>query len=204
MEGFKAQEIKLRLEDPQSLSGLMQELEEGEGTEIRLETLYYDTSDLDLHRAGYAYLVNLLPDEVQGEINPRGTFQGGISAMEDWTRLQKDERPDLDAFQDLPVWAVLKEAVGEKELELLFAVRYRRMAATRFWQDGSRIDYYLDRGTVAGRGLSESLLEVKLILREGRKEALLEAAEELQGRYPLALETRTKDDRGLALLGIRL
>ena len=204
MEAFKSQEIKLRLEDPQSLSELMQELEEGEGVEISLETLYFDTPDLDLHRAGYAYLVNRLPDEVQGEINPRGTFQGGVSSMEDWSRPQKDDKPDLDVFQDLPVWEVLKEAVGKKELELLFTVRYSRMAATRFWQDDSRIDYYLDRGTVSGRGQSESLLEVKLILREGRREALLEAAEDLQRRYPLALETRTKDDRGLALLGVQL
>lgn len=192
------QEIKLRAEG--SLSALLGDPLFRDAASVAYQTLYYDTSDRRLLAKHLAYIVNLTPSGVLGEINPTDSLSGGIFAMEDWIRPQSGPGPELEVFGDLEVGRRIAALLGDAPLEILFQGRFRRYEA-RLQEGGSVLLLFLDVGEIRAGDRSEPLAELKLILASGSSSFLEETAAAFRSRYALVPEGRTKHRRGLLLLG---
>jgi triphosphatase len=166
------------------------------------ESLYYDTPDGALRRAGISLRVRRAGGRnVQTAKRKRGEATG-LFVRDEWEAELPRFALDLDAFRQGAVRRLLGK-VDRDALKPLVRTRFTRTA----WQidhKGSRIEVVLDEGRVSARGRSAILCEIELELKAGKASALFDLAEELGRAAPLRLGAMSKNERGYALAERRL
>ena len=196
-----AQEIELKLSLPESAQRAFLRhplLKSAEGKHAaQLTSIYYDTPDLKLRRAGIALRVRRHGKTWLQTVKCAGEVAGGLSARPEW------ETPyaghfDFSAIDDEAVRARLEKRAIMSRLEPLFETSFRR-ATWRF--DGVLLMF--DRGWIAAGGRREAISEIELELTDGGSEAevgkLFALAEKLAARLPLTPAPFSKAERGLRL-----
>ena len=163
-----------------------------------LVSVYFDTDDLLLRRAGVSLRVRRVGKRHIQTIKAGDAPMAGYSDREEWECAIQGPQPDLAAAKDTPLESLLNGR-GTDALEPLFETRVRR-SEFRLGDHGSQIAVALDEGKV-DTGLRDSpVCEVELELVRGQPASLFRLAKTLGDVAPLRLGTKSKADRGYELL----
>lgn len=188
------QEIELKFEcAPEDIGRILDAAPDGEDDTRELISVYFDTPDLDLQKAGAALRVR----ECKGQRVQTFKRGDGMAREEHEAPIPSDAPdPGLGPLPDL-----LPQG-ARSELKPAFHVRVtRRQRLVQF--DGAEIELAVDQGEVRGGKRTSPISEVELELKSGRPTALFGLARELSHAAPLYLSFASKAQRGQALISGR-
>lgn len=161
------------------------------------ETIYFDTSDAALRRAGFSLRVRRSGGRFVQTVKRKRGPAAGLFVRQEWERKVAGFALDRGALASTPLKRVLK-AKGSLPLVAVMRTRFRRTA----WlldHKGSRIEVVLDEGKVRSGKAEAPLCELELELVDGKPRALFDLAGEIGRAAPLRLGVLTKAERGQAL-----
>jgi triphosphatase len=187
----QSQEIELKfLCAPDDLGRVLAAAPDGDDDTRELISVYFDTCDLALQRAGASLRVR----ESQGQ-RVQTLKRGDGLAREEHEASIATDAPD-------PRLGPLPELLPQGpsgELKPAFHVRVtRRQRLVHF--EGAEIELALDQGEVRGGKRASPISEVELELKSGAPAALFGLARELSHAAPLYLSFASKSQRGQALV----
>jgi triphosphatase len=182
-------EVELKfLCTPADLAAVLAAAPAGDDESRELISVYFDTPDLALQKAG----VSLRVRESKGRRVQTLKRGEGLSREEHEAPIAGEE-PDPDV-------GPLKEFLPEGgRLDPAFNVRVTRRQRTFRYQD-AEIELALDQGEVSGGTSHAPICEVELELKSGPPQALFALAQELSKAAPLYLSFDGKAMRGQALV----
>jgi inorganic triphosphatase YgiF len=186
-------ELKLRVR-PEDLSRLATApvLARSRAESRTLETVYFDTPDLRLRHAGAVLRVRR-----DGRSYLQTLKSAGAGAA--LQRREEAEAPVAGAQPDLARLKRRFPTLKPDELRPIFVSRVRRTV-----RRVNGVEIAVDDGEIrTASGAAEPVSEVELELKSGRPQEVFALALALADAVPVALETRTKSDRGYALAGDR-
>jgi len=203
------QEFKLEVTEPAHFEAIadapeIQDRAAGEARTVPMRADYIDTADLALLHAGYAYRVRQEGERwiatVKADLG--GDADGGLHRHQEWEAVVTDPTPDLSVFDDPQLRERLAAIRGERPLITLFRVDMERRVQMLDLPGGSQAEWAADRGRIVAGDQEETVCEVELELKAGPLPPLRSFIDQLQQRYPLRPDNRTKFARGLALAGL--
>lgn len=203
METQREVELKLagRLEDLRRIPGhpLVQTLAQGRASTRALDSVYFDTPDGDLVAAGFGLRVRRVDGQriqtVKGERNAAG---GLFDRLEVESPIDADT-PDLGRIPDPALASRLREIVRGKPLEPIFRTEFRR--TQRLLREGdTEWTLDVDLGEVIAGEKRVPIRELELELRSGEPAQLFQFALQLGEQFDLLPATRSKAERGYALV----
>ncbi|MDB5423497.1 MAG: hypothetical protein JWQ29_913 [Phenylobacterium sp.] len=182
-------EVELKfLCTPAELGAVLAAAPAGDDESRELISVYFDTPDLALQKAG----VSLRVRESKGKRVQTLKRGEGLSREEHEAPITGDE-PD-------PEVGPLREFLPQGgRLDPAFNVRVTRRQRT-FRYQGAEIELALDQGEVTGGARRTMICEVELELKSGPRQALFALARELSKAAPLYLSFDGKAARGQALV----
>jgi inorganic triphosphatase YgiF len=184
-------ELKLRVrpEDLRRLSALPA-LGSSRGTTRTLESVYFDTPDLQLRRSGTVLRVR----------RDGKRYLQTLKSAGEGAALQNREESEMPISGNRPDLARLRRrfpALAAEELRPVFVSRVRRTV-----RRVNGIEVAFDTGEIrTPEGAAEQVSEVELELKSGQPREVFALALALAESVPFAIETRTKSERGYALAG---
>ncbi|THD62155.1 CYTH and CHAD domain-containing protein [Phenylobacterium sp.] len=184
-----AQEIELKFAcRPEDLAAVLAAAPAGDDETRELISVYFDTPDLVLQRAGASLRVR----EYKGR-RVQTVKRGRGMVREEHEAPIEGLAPD-PALEPLP--SLLPRGA---DLRPAFNVRISRRQRTLRYR-GARIEIALDQGEVSGGEQKSPICEVELELKSGDPAALFALARELSAAAPLYLAFDSKAARGQALV----
>jgi triphosphatase len=184
-------ELKLRVR-PEDLRRLSTApvLARSRGTTRTLESVYFDTPDLQLRRSG-----NVLRVRRDGKRYLQTLKADGVGAV--LQNREESETPISGAHPDLARLRCRFPALAAEELRPVFVSSVRRTV-----RRVNGIEVAFDTGEIrTPGGAAEKVSEVELELKSGTPREVFALALALADAVPVAIETRTKSERGYALAG---
>ncbi|HEV2532622.1 CHAD domain-containing protein [Phenylobacterium sp.] len=189
MSGSREIELKF-LCHPNDLGAVLAAAPEGDDDSRELISVYFDTPDLTLQKAG----VSLRVRESKGR-RILTMKRGEGLAREEYEAPLEGEAPNGE-------FAPLREILSDGDAAALkpaYNVRVtRRQRLVKF--AGAEIELALDQGEVSGGVRVSPISEVELELKAGHPSALFDLARDLSKYAPLYLSFDTKSARGQALV----
>jgi len=166
------------------------------------ESLYFDTEDGALRRAGISLRVRRSGGRNVQTAKRKKDNAAGLFVRQEWEAQVPHFGLDLGAFKPGP----LKRLLGKVDRAALKPVVRTRFSRTSWQiaQGGSRIEVVLDEGFVSAGGRKAALIELELELKQGKPAALFALAREIGRAAPLRLGAMSKNERGYALAQGRL
>lgn len=161
------------------------------------ESLYFDTKDGALRRAGFSLRVRRTGRRCVQTIKRKRGSVAGFFVRQEW----EADVPGFALEPTLLKSSALKRLVESMPPDLLVPLirsDFRRTA----WQvrhRGSLIEVVFDEGRVKSGRAEAPISELELELKEGKPRALFELAEEIGRTVPLRLGALSKAERGYAL-----
>ncbi|MGZ9037417.1 MAG: CYTH and CHAD domain-containing protein [Burkholderiales bacterium] len=164
----------------------------------KLTTVYYDTPDLDLCRHGAALRVRRDGDRWIQTVKWGGDARSGLHQRNEIEAELPGEAPDLSKITNAHLDALFRSSRIAAAVRPVFETSFTR--STRLLELGdAQVEVSLDRGEITCGDRREPLSELELELKRGAVPALFELALKLAERVPMALENRSKAERGYAL-----
>ncbi len=198
-------ELKFSL-DPKSAASvarlplLLEHATEKPTTRI-LKSTYFDTPDAGLRRSGVSLRLRRTGRDWWQTLKEEDSGSGGLHARAESEHLVTSGGLDLGKIGEARLRKKLRKWQAKGEIGPRFETVIRRTTWLLSAADGGVIECALDRGQVRTYGGRRSwpLCEVELELKAGAPSALFPLARDLAGALPLAVETRSKAERGYAL-----
>ena len=164
-----------------------------------LTSIYYNSSDLKLRQHNLTLRVREQDGQHVQTVKAGDLMGADLVSRREWEDIVTGDQPDLDAPK---AGRRLKGKVKKGELRPLFTTIVRRTVIELEQQPSTRIEAAIDEGEVRGIGgkAVEPLSEVELELKGGERAAIYEVALRLLDVVPVRIETRSKADRGYALV----
>ncbi len=170
----------------------------GGGEAKHLAATYFDTPDLQLHRAGYALRIRKDGTERVQTVKASSSKTAGLFVRGEWERPVRSDRPIIDARAG-PLEQLLDETVRAR-IAPIFTTHVERHSGP-VEQGGTQIEYAIDGGEVRAGQRSTTLSELELELISGSPQHLFDLARRLSETIPLRLGVQSKSGRGYALIG---
>jgi len=171
-------------------------------TKETLASKYFDSTDGVLNKAGIAYRIRREGEQLIATVKAGGTSAGGLHERQEWNIKIDQYQPSIDYFMATQAGQLLKNVLGDNQLEPVLETVFERQKTMVTTADGSLIELALDQGVIIAGQIEETIAEVELELKEGNSAAVLGLGAELAAWMPLALEPRSKYFRGLVLAGL--
>lgn len=169
----------------------------GRAVSKTLRSVYYDTPDQRLARAGITVRLRQTGDGLVQTVKTAGSRASGLFSRREWEAAVAG--PGLDAPQLI---ATGLEPLGDTglraQLAPLFATDIRR-TLHRLTGDGWQVEMVVDVGELRAGERTQPVCEVELELQEGDAHALFALARQIAAALPVRLQTLSKSDRGYAL-----
>lgn len=162
----------------------------------RQDSIYYDTADGALRRAGFSLRVRRSGGCYVQTVKHDSGGDAGMFVRGEWESEVPDFAPDTSVL-DMPH---LPHGLGAGDSTLAPIVRTR--VSRTIWQVRHRdswIEVALDEGTVTGGAAGAPIRELELELLNGAPESIFHLAEEIGAATPLRLGVLSKVERGYAL-----
>ena len=203
-------EVELKLElDPAELEALLAHpLVAGGEPPATLRSVYYDTADGRLARAGCSLRVRATADGFVQTVKADAGAAAGLFDRAEWEVPVTGPRPSGRALKGTPAAEALKRSAkgegakgeGTKALRPLFTTVMER-TKRRVARGETVASLTVDSGRVEdGTGRVLPLCEVELELERGAPEDLFALARDLGAAASLRPGTRSKSERGRALV----
>jgi triphosphatase len=164
----------------------------------RLESVYYDTDELDLRRAGIELRVRRTGGEHIQTIKRSERRDAGFFDRPELEQAIAGSRPDLGALKKLHLGGALNKKVREAAKPMVRTAVTR--AAYRLGNGTARVNLAFDRGYVTARRRRLPINEIELELERGNPAQLFKTARRFQNIAPLRLGIESKAERGFGLL----
>lgn len=167
------------------------------GRRRKLASVYYDTPDGALRRAGLALRLRRVGNVWWQTLKSEAAPHAGLAARLEWELRLRRKALDLGAFpraEILRASGVNLPALARR-LRPVFETRFTRQAATVPLDGKGSAELAIDRGVIIAGRRRETIREVELELKSGEPRALLRFAEQMA--LPLAYES--KAERGYRL-----
>jgi inorganic triphosphatase YgiF len=202
-------EIELKLEASRADIGQLKRAlgrnhglhQQGSPERERLETTYFDTSQLDLRQAGVQLRVRRAGDRHVQTIKRVERSDAGLFDRGEWEQDIAGDRPDFTALKKLDLGRTLNEKIRRTATPVVKTVVTR--AAYRLGDRQGSMKLALDEGYVAACGRRLPINEVELELERGNPAQLFATARRRQRIAPLRLGIDSKADRGFGLVAQR-
>jgi inorganic triphosphatase YgiF len=165
----------------------------------RLAATYYDTPALDLWRRRIALRVRREGGRWVQTVKGGGSAASGLHRRLEVDTVLGDARPDLSRLPQHPVTRILRSRAVAESLVPVFRTEILRSPRLLEPAPGVRIEAAIDRGVLRSGRRRRAVSELELELKSGPAVALFDLARQLAPRLPLALEHRSKAQRGYAL-----
>ena len=209
-------ELKLRI-DAGAVAQLMRhpalaEVKQARARRAQLKSVYFDTPDGRLAGEGVALRVRRAGARwLQAIKGPASASSGGGLSERvecEWALARSERRPplDIDKLASTPYHRMIEKAMRRAPLAPVFVTEFERMTIPLRFADRTTATLCLDRGFVqAGerptrRSPREPIHEIELELASGNAARLFDLALTLSRDLPIALETRSKAERGYDLV----
>lgn len=164
-------------------------------------SVYYDTSDRALRRAGISFRIRHAGAKRLQTVKTESRSNGlAADRAEDEIVLQGKD-PDVAQITDRALQTAVEAALEARSLEPVFATDLLRTTRTVSTKAGDRLAWVIDQGTVSAQGREAPVSEIELELQTGETSVLYDAALALAAIVPVRIARKTKADRGFALLG---
>lgn len=168
-----------------------------EGRVNRLTTVYFDTPDRNLWRAGFTLRVRSKGSSFTMTVKSTAPARGGLLGRNEWEAPVPDMQPQIDALaSELP--EAFLHAIGAAPLEPMFSSEVRRRTRKLDLPDAA-IELAVDEGRIVAGEASEPICEIELELEAGAASALYDLALDLVEHGPADLSVRSKAARGFDL-----
>jgi triphosphatase len=193
-------EIELKLEfDPADLARIRAHplLAATDSQRKTLRSIYYDTADFVLRKAGVSLRVRDSNGQFVQTIK-RANDNAGLFDRSEWEHEVKDRDIDLIAASGTALEPLLSVRV-RNALRPVFETRVKR-TVYQLVRDGSDIEIALDRGEVDAGGRKAPIHELELELKRGEAAELFRLARELDATVPLRIAGKVKAERGYELV----
>lgn len=163
----------------------------GEDSVQSLRSVYFDTPDQALRRAGWGLRVRATG---RGFVQTlKGQTGGDVLNRAEWETPVPSEALDWQAVKTTPAAALLKGR--RRDLSPRFASTVRRRARLVAFE-GAVIEAAYDEGELSAGGRVESLRELELELKDGPPQALFALARRLSADVALVPLFESKAERG--------
>ena len=178
----------------------------GRARRARVVTTYHDTADRRLREAGVALRVRR--EGARWRLSIKGAaLDDGVPGTVARPELEWPiDAPEVDPMRLMatPWRATFAKALRKGKLAPVFATDVERTSVPLRFVDGTTATLAIDRGTIAlvpprPRGATPRIAEIELELDAGDASRLVELASRLAADLPLALEPRSKAERGYQL-----
>jgi len=173
-------------------------LRTGRGRTDRLTSIYYDTRDAALARAGVAFRLREIRGRWVQTVKAGGESAAGLHEREELEWPLSGTEPDLGLLAGTSFEKLLGAEAGGR-LAPVFRTEFERVVRPLAWPDGTRAELALDHGSVRAGARSEPISEMELELQSGDATRLFELAQALSADLPLHLGHASKAERGYAL-----
>lgn len=199
-----ATEIELKLTiDPAHAARLRHHavpgsLTQGKPRRQKLHSVYFDTPELDLLRAGIALRLRRVGGRWVQTVKGGGSAEGGLHQRDEWEWPVRGSEPEPAPSAAFGIAGLLTPE---------FLARLRPLFVTEFWRtawqlrtaQGAEIELVLDQGEVRAGDRHQPISEVELELKTGGAVSLFEVALAIQEHVPLRVEDLSKAQRGYLL-----
>lgn len=165
-----------------------------------LRSIYFDTPELALARAGIALRVRRVGRRWIQTLKAGGGVDTGLHQREEYEVPVRAPAPDLDALPDTPAVAWLRDPAIRAALAPAFETRFRRNARTVEIHPGSFAEFAVDTGTIEAGGRTEPIHELEIELVDGDPLHLYAFARRLLADLDFRIGDVSKAERGFALL----
>lgn len=174
-------------------------LQQGRASTRRVRSVYYDTPQFTLLRAGLALRLRSDGKRWLQTLKTEGQAVAGLHLREEWEWPLPGESLDFGLLATTPEAKLFRTARLRKALAPVFATEFTRTSLRLGFADDSLAELCLDSGEVRSGRRTAAISEAELELLAGSRLWLFELALELAERVPLRLGQASKAERGYAL-----
>lgn len=165
-----------------------------------LRSIYFDTPELALARAGMALRVRRVGRRWIQTLKSGGGVDTGLHQREEHEVAVRAPVPDLEALPDTPAVAWLRDPSVRSALAPAFETRFRRSSRTVEIHPGSFAEFAVDTGSIEAGGRTEPIHEIEIELLDGDPRHLYGFARRLLADIDFRIGDVSKAERGQALL----
>ena len=187
-------ELRRLRRDPQ-----IRALRQGRAATRRVHSIYYDTPERALLRAGLALRLRCDGGRWLQTLKTEGRSTAGLHLREEWEWPLAREALDFGLLAATPQAKVFRAPRLRAALAPAFATEFTRTSLRLGFADGSLVELCLDSGEIRSGRRSSPISEAELELLAGSPVRLFELALELSERLPLRLGHASKAERCYAL-----
>jgi triphosphatase len=196
-------ELKLLLA-PQDLRRLRRDprikaLQRGRASVRRVHSVYYDTPERALLRAGLALRLRSDGARWLQTLKAEGAAAAGLHLREEWEWPLPGEALDFGLLATAPEAKLFRSPRLRAALVPVFRTEFERTSLRLGFADGSLAELCLDQGEIRSGRRASAISEAEIELLAGSPTRLYELALELVERLPLRLGQASKAERGYAL-----
>ena len=196
-------ELKLLL-TPEDLRRLRRDprikaLQQGRASTRRLHSIYYDTPEWTLLRAGLALRLRSDGRRWLQTLKTEGQATAGLHQREEWEWPLPGEALDFGLLETTPEGKRFSAPRLRAKLAPVFRTEFERTSLRLGLADGSLAELCLDSGQIRSGRRASAISEAEIELLAGSPARLYELALELVERVPLRLGQASKAERGYAL-----
>jgi triphosphatase len=164
----------------------------------KLRSIYYDTPDLALSRAGVALRVRREGRRWIQTVKWAGDVHGALHRRNEAEVEVAGPAPDLAKFGPEVIMLLRAPQIADS-LQPVFETHFVRVTRLVAIDGTSKVEASLDRGEIRSGERVEDLSELELELKAGTVPALFSLALKIAETTPVSLEGRSKAERGYAL-----
>ncbi len=165
----------------------------------QLVAAYFDTPALHLWRNRLALRVRREGGRWLQAVKGGGTVESGVHARLEIETVIGSDRPDVSVLPLHPLTKILRSRKIAAALVPVLHTEITRTLRLLEPVPGVLIEAAIDRGVIRSGRRRERICELELELKGGPVSALFDLAHRLAEQVPLALEHRSKAERGYAL-----
>jgi len=174
-------------------------LQRGRASTRRVHSVYYDTPERTLLRAGLSLRLRSDGGRWLQTLKTEGRAAAGLHMREEWEWPLPGEALDFDLLATTPEAKRFRAPNLRAKLAPVFTTEFERTSLRLGFADGSLAELCLDSGTIRSGRRSSSISEAEVELVSGSRARLFELALDLVERVPLGLGQASKAERGYAL-----
>jgi inorganic triphosphatase YgiF len=164
-----------------------------------LRSVYYDTRDLRLRRAGMALRLRRDGRRWIQTLKAEGAMHSGVAVRSEWEKPLRHGAIEVGAFPQEEILLATGVDLQSLALEPIFETRFNRRFTMVALERGTQVELALDEGCIVAPAGKAPILELEAELKAGELPAMVRWAARLAEPLALELELESKAERGYRL-----
>jgi len=165
----------------------------------KLYSVYYDTPGFDLWRKGVTLRLRRDSSRWLQTVKGGGEAQAGLHRRDELESEVAGPHPDLARIRDGGLAEVFAPSHLRAQLRPVFVTEFHRSSRLIELGPDTTVEASIDSGEIRGGERADAVSELELELKKGAPWQLFDLALKLLKDVPLAVENRSKAERGFAL-----